>query len=77
MRSSFSKLLQGPRSSASKRAASRAVATVSAPSTSFDTAAAPLDVGWHESSYELMRGVEVIEFDASEAPLIMAALEDV
>jgi hypothetical protein len=71
MRSSFARLMQGPRTAAATRAAPRATAASNDPSPT-----APLDVGWHESSYELMRGVDVIEFDASEAPLIMASLGD-
>jgi hypothetical protein len=83
MRSSFAKLLmlQAPRAVAATRAASRAAATAATAANSTNTASeplamAPLDVGWHESSYELMRGVDVIEFDASEAPLIMASMDD-
>ena len=68
MRTTFAKLLPGPRSAAQTRSATRAADTATPP---------PLDVGWHESSYELMRGVDVIEFDASDAPVVMASMNDV
>ena len=67
MRSAFAKLLPSPRT-AQTRPATRAADTATPP---------PLDVGWHESSYELMRGVDVIEFDASDAPVVMASMNDV
>ena len=66
MRSAFAKLLTSPRT-ARQRPAARAADPATPP---------PLDVGWHESSYELMRGVDVIEFDASDAPLVMASMDD-
>jgi hypothetical protein len=66
MRSAFAKLLTSPRT-AQSRPAARAADPATPP---------PLDVGWHESSYELMRGVDVIEFDASDAPLVMASMDD-
>jgi hypothetical protein len=66
MRTTFAKLLPSPRT-AQTRPATRAAAPATPP---------PLDVGWHESSYELMRGVDVIEFDASDVPLVMASMAD-
>ena len=72
MRTSFAKLLPRPRT-ANTPAASAAPAAAPAPA---PTTPPPLDVGWHESSYELMRGVDVIEFDASDAPVVMAAMDD-
>ena len=69
MRTSFAKLLPRPRTANTPTAPAAAPAPAPA-------ASPPLDVGWHESSYELMRGVDVIEFDASDAPVVMAAMDD-
>jgi hypothetical protein len=58
MRSSSGKPLQQARSSASHQAAS------AAPSGRAD--APPMDAGWYESSYELMRGLDVVEGEWSD-----------
>jgi len=79
MRTTFAKLLPGPRSAAQTRPAARATNTAApaaAASAAVPATPPPLDVGWHESSYELMRGVDVVEFDASDAPLVMASMDD-
>jgi hypothetical protein len=53
MRSPFAKLLPSQRGSAPAKPASDTPTS--------QAVAPPADFGWHESSYELMRGVDVIE----------------
>jgi hypothetical protein len=38
--------------------------------------APPADVGWHESSYELLRGVEVIERDWPDSAIDIIPFEE-